>query len=266
MESLFYHPVGGPTPVPNNYRGAESVWFASADGTQLHGWFIPARDSNGAVATDRRMPAILHVHGNAGNIESHAWFTEYLPPVGFAVFVFDYRGYGESHGRARTRGPLIEDTNAALSALLARPDVDPQRIGVYGQSLGGAIGLNVMADRTEIKCGVFESSFASWRSIAACTIGGDQPNLFCRTLVGILISDSHSPVDAIARIQRPMLLLHGTADSIIPISHSRRLKEAAGEHATLIELPGGDHNTLRDSNPEIEDAVIGFLREHLTAH
>ena len=265
MESLFYHPESGPTPVPPGYIGAQSVWFPSSDGTQLHGWFIPARDKSGAVITGQRTPGILHVHGNAGNIESHAWFTEYLPPAGFAVFVFDYRGYGESHGRPRKRGPLIADTNAALDALLARPEVDPQRIAMYGQSLGGAIGLNVMADRPEIKCGVFESPFASWRSIAACAIGGDNPNLLCRTLAAILIPDSHSPTDAIARINRPMLLLHGTADSIIPISQSRRLKDAAGDNATLIELPGGDHNTLRDSNPEIDKMVIDFFQQQFSS-
>jgi hypothetical protein len=263
MEHLFYHPDHGKTPVPRNYPGAESVWFTSADGTKLHGWFIPARDERGQVITDRRVPGILHVHGNAGNISSHAWFTEYLPLAGFSVLVFDYRGYGESEGRARTRGPLIEDANAALDALLGRPDVDPERVGMYGQSLGGAIALNVMAARPQIKCAVFESSFSSWQSIAACVLGGDPPNLICRMLASILISDSHRPVDAIAKVQAPVLLVHGTDDRISPVSHSRALKEAGGENVELVEIPRGDHNTLRDTNPEIEELVIQFFRSHL---
>ncbi|MHC4992168.1 MAG: alpha/beta hydrolase [Planctomycetota bacterium] len=166
MERLFFYPTRGPTPVR---PGTEPVRMTSADGTPLFGWFVPSR-------SDRvdRAPTILHVHGNAGNIESHFWFTEYLPAAGFNLFIFDFRGYGESGGHARRRRPLIKDTHAALDALLARDDVDPARIGLYGQSLGGAIGLSVMAERPEIAAAVIESAFASWRDMAANALGGDR--------------------------------------------------------------------------------------------
>src|SRR5262245_20500306 len=148
MERMFYHPTRGLTPVPAELPGGEGVWFTSADRTRLFGWFIPAapRESGTSGALGASVPTILHVHGNAGNIESHSWFTEYLPAAGFNVFIFDYRGYGQSEGHARRRGPLIEDTHAALDYLLTRDDIDPHRIGMYGQSLGGSIGLNVMAE------------------------------------------------------------------------------------------------------------------------
>jgi dipeptidyl aminopeptidase/acylaminoacyl peptidase len=258
-ERLFYYPQSGPTPVPPDALAAESVWFDSADGTRLHGWFIPA-------ATHRdereRAPTILHVHGNAGNIESHRWFTQHLPPAGFNVFIFDYRGYGQSDGRVTRRGPLIEDTDAALDALLARRDVDSARVGLYGQSLGGAIALNVLAERPEIRAAVLESSFASWRDIAANAVGGDPPNRLGRAIARLLIGDADRPVDAAGRVEAPMLLLHGDADSIVPISHSRRLLQAA-KRATLIELPGGEHNSLRDTHPEVDEVMIEFFERHL---
>ncbi|MHC5023572.1 MAG: alpha/beta hydrolase [Planctomycetota bacterium] len=260
MESLFYVPTRGPTTPPAKY-GAEPLWFDSADGTRLHGWFIPAA----AVVTDGLPPAtILHVHGNAGNIESHVWFTEYLPAAGFNLLVFDYRGYGQSEGRARRRHQLIADTHAALDALLARPDVDPLRIGMYGQSLGGSIGLNVMADRPEIRAAVIESAFDSWRTIAANAIGGSSPGPVSRAVATICIPDGDRPADAIARIDRPLLLLHGTADHIIPIAHSRRLAAAAAGPVELVELPGGDHNTLRSTHLEVDGLVIEFFQDHLT--
>jgi len=281
MERLFYHPSPGPVTPPAHLRDAESVWFNSADGTRLHGWFIPARSQDPASAAGPRrplppgegggegaievpsVPTILHVHGNAGNVESHVGFTEHLPAAGFNLFIFDYRGYGQSAGTPRRRGPLIADTHAALDALLARDDLDPARLGLYGQSLGGSIALNVMADRPELRVAVIESAFASWRLMAANAVGGDPPNPLARALAAILIKDDRRPDEAIAHVGRPILILHGTADSIIPVSHGRRLAEASGGHAELIELPGGDHNSLRSTHPEADDLMIDFFRRHL---
>ncbi|MHC4304381.1 MAG: alpha/beta hydrolase [Planctomycetota bacterium] len=260
MERLFYYPLRGRTDPPPHLAGAESVWFRSADGTRLHGWFIPA----GGPALVERIPTILHVHGNAGNIESHVGFTEYLPAAGFNLFIFDYRGYGQSEGRARRRGPLIADSQAALDAVLTRNDVNPARIALYAQSLGGAIGLNLMADRPEIRAAVIESSFASWRDMAASAVGGDPPGAVSRFLASILINDDRRPLDAVARIDRPILLIHGADDTIIPVSHSRRLSEA-GPTTELVEIAGGDHNTLRWTNPEIEQLTIEFFKKHLAA-
>lgn len=269
MERMFYHPTREATPIPADLRqsGAEAVRFQSGDGTKLSGWFVPARGRSEAgprdAASGSAAPSILHVHGNAGNVLSHFWFTEYLPDAGFNVFIFDYRGYGESEGSARTRGPLIADTHAALDAILARADVDRNRIGMYGQSLGGSIGLNVMAERKEIRAAVIESAFTSWRDMAACAVGGDEPNFACQSLAGLLIPDSHRADEAIAKIDRPILLLHGDADSIIPVNHSRKLAKAGGANVRLAEMPGGDHNSLRESHPEVEDLVVEFFRTQL---
>lgn len=261
MEFMFYQPAKAMTPPPSDrFPGAHLQWITTKDGLHLQAWFIPAY---GVSRPATSAPTILHVHGNAGNMNSHVWFTEYLPAAGFNVFLFDYRGYGESQGAARKRGPLIDDTNAALDALLSRDDIDPNRIGVYGQSLGGSIALNVMADRPEIKAAVLESPFASWREIAANTVGGDPPGLIARALAALLISDSHSPLAAIARCRQPMLLIHGDSDSIVPVSHSKRLAEAAGGGAELLIIPGGEHNSLRSTNPEIEQRVIDFFRSKL---
>lgn len=258
METLFYQPTAGTTSPPSSLRNVESITFVSEDGTKLHGWFIPAQNQTpmSEAAT------ILHVHGNAGNIESHIWFTEYLPQAGFNLFIFDFRGYGQSEGSARSRKPLIEDTLAALDALLARQDIDKSRIGMYAQSLGGAIGLNVMAQRPEIKAAILESSFASWREVAANAVGGDPPNILGRGLAKLLIKDSQRPVDAIREVQRPILIFHGSADSIVPISHARQLAKA-GSMTTLVEFEGGEHNSLRATHMELEALAIEFFFKHL---
>jgi hypothetical protein len=260
MERLFYYPTSGPTPPPLELGPVEPVSFESEDGTKLFGWFLPAR----GVSDNKSAPTIIHVHGNAGNILDHIAFTEYLPAAGFNLFIFDYRGYGQSDGRAIRREGLIEDTHAALDAVLARDDIDPDRIGVYGQSLGGAIALNVMAERSEIRAAVIVASFTSWREMAASAVAGDAPPWPARALAGVLIPDDFRPIDAIRSIVRPLLLLQGNSDRVVPVSHSRRLAAAAGENAEYHEIAGGDHNDLRWTNPEVDDLTIEFFRRCLT--
>ena len=133
---------------------------------------------------------------------------------------------------------------------------------MYAQSLGGAIGLNVMADRAELRSGLIMSSFSSWRDIAAAAVSGDPPGVVGRLLARILIRDHDRPDEAIARIDRPILIIHGTDDDIIPASHGRRLAEA-GPTAELMEIAGGDHNGLRASHPRIDRYVIEFFRRTL---
>src|SRR5262245_28689172 len=72
--------------------GYEDVSIRSPDGLTLHGWVMPARGVDGGA----RPPAVLHLHGNAGNVESHASWSESLPEHGISVLLLDYRGYGRS--------------------------------------------------------------------------------------------------------------------------------------------------------------------------
>lgn len=259
-ERMFYMPTSGPTPLPPDFPNGEHVRFASADGTALSGWFLPAE--RGPTAAGTPAPTILQVHGNAGNIESHIGFTDFLPGAGFNLFIFDYRGYGESDGRARRRADLIADTEAALDVLLARADVDPDRIGLFGQSLGGAIGLNVMAERKEIRAAVIVSAFASWRDIAAEALGGSEPGAISRSTARLLINDERRPEAAIARIDRPVLILHGDADRVISVGHGERLA-AAGPTAELVVLAGADHNSLHETHPEFAAIVVNAFRRYL---
>lgn len=256
-ERLFYHPVREPTPAPAAAPGARVVRFDSRDGTRLCGWFIPA------VEAPRGAPAVLFVHGNAGNLNMHYGFVETLPRRGFGLFLFDYRGYGESEGRATARGPLIDDARAALDAMLAQPEVDPARIAVFGQSLGGAIALRAFREPGPIRSMVLESPFASWRLAAATALGGASPGAVSRALAALLISDDERPDEAISALDIPILIIHGDADRVVPVVHGRRLRDAAPSRVTLVEFSGGEHNSLRETHPEADRTVIEFLHRTL---
>lgn len=260
MERLYFIPTQGMTPVSRAAPGTLAIDFNSKDSTRLHGWLIPAYGDPSQI---HRHATVLHLHGNAGNILSHDWFTAHLPPAGFNVFLFDYRGYGQSGGSARKRGPLLEDAHAALDMLLAHEDIDPGRIGLYAQSLGGALGLCLMAERSEIRAAVVESAFDDWQTIAANALGGDPPGWVARTFARMLIPSGKRPLDSIQQIKQPVLLAHGTDDRVVPISHGRRLAANGGASVQLIEFEGGQHNTLRTSHPEYEQSQIEFLSSHL---
>lgn len=251
---MFYYPNACSYGSPSDYDLAhESVHFTSSDGTRLHAWFLHAE----------RQPfgTVLHFHGNAGNISAHFHHVAWLPAAGWNVLVFDYRGYGRSNGEV-TRAGTIADGHAALDYLLTRPDVDRNRIVGFGQSLGGAIGTVVAAERQEIRGLVLDGTFDSYRGIAHWHVR-QNPLLFC---VGwwvphLMMSKGYDPIDFVGRIApRPLLIMHGTRDAIVNPDMARRLYEAASEPKQLMMIEGADHyGALQDRADEIVPRLLDFF-------
>ena len=159
--NFFYYPddkIYGPDPW-----SAESVEFTAKDGTRLQGWFIPS--STGPA--DNAIATIIHAHGNAGNMSAHWPLVSWLPERNFNVFMFDYRGFGKSKGTPSQAG-LLDDTQSAINVVRHRSDVNPQRLVLFGQSIGGANILAVIGqdDREGIRAVILDSTFASYATIA----------------------------------------------------------------------------------------------------
>ncbi len=159
--NFFYYPddkIYGPDPW-----SAESVEFTAKDGTRLQGWFIPS--STGPA--DNAIATIIHAHGNAGNMSAHWPLVSWLPERNFNVFMFDYRGFGKSKGTLSQAG-LLDDTQSAINVVRHRSDVNPQRLVLFGQSIGGANILDVIGqgDREGIRAVILDSTFASYATIA----------------------------------------------------------------------------------------------------
>lgn len=230
-QSLFYYPDSEMYETPDMLGFAyEAVWFSSADGTRLRGWFLPTsqqQDPKKAKGT------VVHFHGNAQNISTHWRLVEWLPEQGYNVFVFDYRGYGQSEGKPNPKG-VFEDSNAALNYVRSRADVDPKRLLVFGQSLGGtnAIAAVGAGNRAGVQAVAIESTFYSYSMIANDKFKG----------AGLLVSDTYAASHYVAALAPiPLLLLHGSADQVIPLAHSRRLLAEARAPKKLIEIAGADH-------------------------
>lgn len=231
VQSMFYYPdrVRYETPDSLGLR-YERVQFQSADGTRLAGWFIPAV---GRQNPKEAKGTVVHFHGNAQNMSTHWRFVAWLPRQDYNVFVFDYRGYGESEGKPEPKG-VFEDSSAALNYVRSRGDIDPQRLLVFGQSLGGTNAIAVVGsgNRAGVKAAAIESTFYSYSSIANDKLTG----------AGLLVGDDYAASKYVAAVAPiPLLLIHGTADNVIPLAHSQRLLAVAREPKRLVEVPGAGH-------------------------
>jgi hypothetical protein len=234
---VFFQPhhieVRTPDKLGLNY---EDVYFESGDGVHLHGWFLPAQAP--AQGT------IFFLHGNAENISTHIGAVYWLPNQHFNVFIFDYRGYGFSEGAPSLPG-AIADVESAFKWLLARKDIDPKRIVVFGQSLGGSLATYFTATtphRSSIRALVIESAFSSYRDIAREKLASFWLTWPLQYPLSWTVEDDASPIRVIGKVSPiPLLVIHGDADSIVPIVHGRRLYDAAGEPKEFWTVAGGNH-------------------------
>jgi fermentation-respiration switch protein FrsA (DUF1100 family) len=224
---LVYLPMDHEVPTAGKVlAGAEDVSFVTADGLRLGGWFVPAR---GPVRA-----AVLVCNGNAGNRSHRSPLAAALAEQGFTVLLFDYRGYGGNPGSPTERG-LAADVRAARGWLEAQPRVDPERVVLFGESLGAAVALAEAVERPAAGL-VLRSPFSSLADVAR----EHYPFLPVR----LLLKDRYPSLERVPRLECPLLVLAGRRDGIIPASQSRALFEAAPPDARRLVMLDGDHNDL----------------------
>jgi hypothetical protein len=256
--SVFFQPMRGHVATPERIGLAyQDVYFEATDGVRLHGWFIPAQGA--ATGT------VFFLHGNAENISTHIGSVYWLPKQGFNVFLPDYRGYGLSQGTPTMAG-VMNDIGAAFDTLLARPDVDPQRIVVFGQSLGGSLAISYVArspHRAHIRALAVESAFSDFRGIAQEKLASFWLTWPFQWLPLLMIDNGYSPlltVDQVAPI--PLLVILGERDLIVPPHHGRDLYARAREPKELWIVPDAGHiEALRTS--ENRERFVAWMRKQL---
>jgi fermentation-respiration switch protein FrsA (DUF1100 family) len=209
----------------------DDIHIDTADGEQLHGWYVSAQPGGGVQARG----VLLFFHGNAGNISHRLESIAIFHRLGLDVLIVDYRGYGQSTGRPTEAG-TYRDAQAAWDHLVGSRGVDPGRIVVFGRSLGGAVGawLASQLPPGAAPAGVIiESSFTS---------GADMAHRLYPVYPARLLTRLKYPVrDYAARLPCAVLVVHSRDDEIIPFDMGRALYEAAPGPKTFLELRG-DHN------------------------
>jgi len=223
LNRLLFFPARGLADQPA--RSYVDVTFAASDGVRLHGWWLPAdRTPRGHV---------LFLHGNAGNIADRIPHVSLLASAGFDVLAFDYRGYGRSGGRPSEHGTYL-DARAALAALLARDGVVPERVLYVGESLGGAIGLELALHAPPAGL-VLQSTFTSIR---------DMARVHYPVIPRAAVPDAYPSLSRIGGLRAPVLFLHGARDEIVPLIYGEALYLAAPEPKRLHVLDGVAHNDV----------------------
>jgi len=251
----------GPPPAE---LGAVPVSFASASGSQLHGWFAPGRRGAGAV---------LLLHGVHANRLAMLPRAEFLHERGYAVLLPDFRAHGESTGDRTTFGMLeSRDANAALCLL--RSLAPGERIGVIGVSLGGAAALlgpaPLSADALVLES-VYPTIYLAARNRLHAWLG-PIGRLAAPALVRWLEpevgfdADSLRPIDRIGAVHAPVFVLAGTADQYTLLAESRALYARARSPKEFWAVEGAAHVDLHDFAPrEYEQRVGFFLEQNLAA-
>jgi fermentation-respiration switch protein FrsA (DUF1100 family) len=226
LHSLMYFPArtidATPAAVSRDFRDVD---IETEDGERLHGWWVP-----GAAAA---VGHVLLCHGNAGNVGDRVLHAALLTAAGFDVLLFDYRGYGRSSGRPSERG-TYRDARAARCALLEQPAVDASRVLYVGESLGGAVALELALEFPPAGL-VLQSTFTSVRDLA---------RMHYAFIPAGVVPDAYPSLARIPRLHAGLLVLHGDSDEIVPLAHGRALFAAAGEPKRIQVVEGAGHNDL----------------------
>lgn len=274
---LFYSPRGQPVP------DAEDLRFPTSDGLMLTGCYWKTQQPRRGV--------ILFGLEFGSNRWACVPYCEFLQKSGFDIFTFEMRGQGDSPCPENYE-PLqwvtdheVRDFRAALAYLKARPDADPQGVGLFGLSRGGSAGLIVAADDPYIRCAVCDGIYATHTTMLPymrkwLTIYTMRPwvaplvlPVYFRIAAYIALSRlSREKKIEFPRLEyamprfapRPLLMIHGGADTYIKPSMAQRLFKLARKPKELWIVEGAKHNqAFHRANEEYQKRVLDFFHANL---
>ena len=223
----------------SSYRDDSNIIkLKTADGKTISARFF---ENPGATQT------ILFSHGNAEDIGLLDSTADDFRKINFAFFAYDYRGYGTSEGTATEEG-TYRDIDAAYEYLINDLKIPPEKIIVYGRSLGGAVSID-LASRKRVGGLIAESTFVSAFRVL--------------TKIQIAPFDKFPSIDKIKKVNCPVLFIHGRNDRIIPFWHGEKLFAEANEPKFSLWIERADHNDVSDVGGETYLKAIRDFADNL---
>jgi len=205
-------------PQPSSYQDTRGILkLTTADQIQLSAVYLPNPAST---------YTILYIHGNAEDLGDIQPVLQQLRTIGFSVFAYDYRGYGTSQGKPSERN-AYRDVDTAYEYLTQKLGVLPERIIVYGRSVGAGSAVDLAA-RKPVGGLIMESAFTSAFRVVVP--------------IPILPFDKFRNIDKIKRVNCPVLVMHGRVDEVIPFQHGQQLFAAASEPKLALWVDDASHN------------------------
>jgi fermentation-respiration switch protein FrsA (DUF1100 family) len=252
---LFYPEPGQPFTPAKADLAYRDVTLLAADGTRLHGWWLPAKPGVAVKGT------VLHLHGNGGNMAWHLGATWWLPAEGYQVLMLDYRGYGLSDG-SPSLPAIYQDIDASFAWLREQPDVAGKPLALLGQSLGGAMAVHYLAEhpaeRGRLQAVVFDGVPASYRAVGRFMLSTSWLTWPLQVPLSWLVPDDDSAVYSVAQLQgMPQLYFQSVDDRVVPVSNGLALYQAAAGPKTLQLTHGGHVQTFAD--PTWRQSMLRFL-------
>jgi abhydrolase domain-containing protein 17 len=223
-------------PQPSSYRDTNQIIkLDSGAGAKISAVYLPRSDAR---------YTILFSHGNAEDLGHLLPTLEEIRREGFAVFAYDYRGFGTSSGTPSEEN-AYRDADAAYDYLVNRLGVAPDRIIAHGRSLGGAVSVDLASRRPQLGGLVIESSFVSAYRVL--------------TRIPLLPFDKFKSLSKIRAVRCPVLVIHGRRDEVIPLWHGEKLFEEANEPKRSLWVEGAGHNNLaQTANDRYQQALRDF--------
>lgn len=242
QRSLLYYPhrqMG--TPADHGLPGFTALTLRAEDGMRLAVWHFPARQG---------FPTVLYFHGNAGHLGYRQPIYATLAQAGFGVLALSYRGFGTSEGSPTEQG-LYRDGRAAIAYARDALYVPPERLVLYGESLGTGVAVQ-MATEFPVGAVVLQAPFTSITDVAA--------RLYPFMPVRMLIKDRFDSLRKMPRVGAPVLILHGERDTLIAPAYGRELLAAVRGPQHGVFFPDTGHD---DFDPAaVTKALMDFTAEH----
>ncbi|MDJ0923226.1 MAG: alpha/beta hydrolase [Acidimicrobiia bacterium] len=239
QRQLIYLPSGKAPPIDEVLPGWAEETILTSDGLELQAWFSAPQPGR---------PVVVVFPGNAGNRSGRAPLGARLVSEGFGVLLVDYRGYGGNPGNPTETG-LAKDARAATS--FVRNRAPGHEVVLFGESLGAAVAIE-LATGEPVAGLILRSPFASLVDAASV----HYPFL----PVGLLLWDTFPSDERIGDVVAPVLVVLGTADSIVPPGQSRTIYDLAAQPKRLVEIEGADHNDFELlAGSALIAAVVEFL-------
>lgn len=239
QERVIFYPSKLPTDFKFNFKNPSTEKTLTIGKSEVHSLYFETANAPGVI---------VYFHGNAGSLEGWGELaSEFVDQTGWNIWMVDYPGYGKSTGHITSEAQLHEVADAVFGeAVKLNPG---KKVVIYGRSLGSGIASS-LATKTTVDGLVLETPFYNVEAMAK--------NIF-PFVPGFLVRYKLASNESLKNIKIPVLVIHGTADEIVPFDQGKKLYDEYQGPKTFVEVQGGDHNSL-DSTDKFWPAVKQFLK------